>query len=234
VDHNEAFKTFNIPFEVGTPAGGAEPRYIRDARFDHNRSVGSGWAAYLVQRAESVQLDHNIIEEPARSGVEIRGESRYVTVSDNQVSGGPTAFGGVAVVEPFADTPEPSAGVVFVNNTVRGFLVGVWLGFNAKTTGTQVLNNVTENNQVAGILVGGTNTRSLVQGNVANHNQFGIRTGSASATDNRIVGNSMHRNTGIDAFESSFTTTEQGITLNNTWQKNQCDTDSPPGTICGR
>jgi hypothetical protein len=232
VDHNITFRTQYIPFEVGTVAGGSEPRLLRDARFDHNRTVGSGFAAYLVLRAESIQLDHNIIEQPEQGGIDIRGENRDVKVTHNELTGTGTADG-VGIQPPFLEAPGPSAGLVVDNNTIKNFGAGVRLGFNAGTIGTQVLNNTTHDNQAIGILIQGTNTEALVQGNAADHNQYGIRT-TPSATGTRIVKNLMHSNSNVDALEGNVRTGEQGISLGNTWQNNHCDTDSPPGTICGR
>jgi nitrous oxidase accessory protein NosD len=234
VDHNTAFATRVYAFEVGTLAGGSEPRFMRDARFDHNRTVGGDFAAFLVLRAESVQLDHNTIEQPGLSGIEIRGESRDIRVTDNQLTG--TLAGvGIGILEPLLEAPGTSTKLVVANNTVENFGVGVRLGFNARTNGTRVLNNTIENHQGLGIgiLINSTNTKAAVQGNVVNYNAFGIRT-TGTAAGNRILGNSMHANTGVDAMEGNFSTSGQGITLGNIWQNNRCDTDSPPGSICGR
>ena len=236
VDHNEAFRTRYIPFEVGTPAGGSDPRFIRDARFDHNQSVESGFAAYLVQRAQSVRLDHNTVEGATQTGVDIRGENSDITVTDNRLTGTSTTAGaGVGVLAPFENVPQPSLRIVIAKNVIRSFAYGVRLGPNAQNSGTQILDNLTESNRAVGILIGQSNTKALVQGNVANNNLYGIRTGVAPVRDNTFVGNSMHSNSATDAFELNFETQPDGsITLSNTWQNNRCDTDSPSGTICGR
>ena len=240
VDHNEAFRTRVIPFEVGSTLGGiSDPRFIRNARFDHNRSVGSGFAAYLVDRAESVELDHNVVEAPAQggNGIYVRGENKDVAITDNELSGTPTADTGIRLAIPTANAPQASVQLVVARNTVQSFNLGILLGA-ARTTDTQILENLTVANRTSGIQVNPTNTSALVQGNISNNNLYGIRTSTSAVMGNRFVGNSMHSNGvgigGFDAVESSFTTTDGVTTLNNTWQSNLCDTDSPTDTICGR
>lgn len=230
VDHNNAFRTRVIPFEVGTYAGG-----ISDARFDHNRSVGSGFAAYLVEKATRVQLEHNTIEGPGPSGngIFVRGDNRDVAITNNQLSGSALAGTGISLSAPVPQAPAPSAGILIATNTVERFNLGILVANNARTTDTRVLENITLANRVSGIQIGPTNTSALVQANVSDRNRFGIRTASSLVTGNSFVGNSMHENSEFDAVESSFTTTGGVIDTNNVWQANVCDTDSPAGTICG-
>jgi hypothetical protein len=239
VDHNETSMTRYIPFEILGPTGGSSgPQYVRDARYDHNRTVGSGFAAYLVQRAQTVLLDHNTVEGAGESGIDIRGGVTNITVTDNRLSGTPdnTAGVGVGVLAPFTAAPEPSVGVVIAKNVVTSFLHGVRLGLNAQTSGAQILDNVTQRNRAVGILIGRTNTKALVQGNVADNNGvYGIATASPPVRGNVIVRNSMHGNTTSDALEATVETHPDGsVTLGNTWQGNSCTTDSPVNTICGK
>lgn len=229
VDHNSVFRTRVNPFEVGTDAAGA----ISRARFDHNRSVTSGFSAYFVENATSVQLDHNSIEGvlgTGNNGIVLRGDNDDVTITLNQLSGTASAAAGVILMPP-VDQTTPSTEVVVSQNTVEKFNFGIVLAANANTTGAQILENTTLANRTSGIQVGPTNTEAVIEGNVSDGNVFGIRTANAAVRGNSFVGNSMHAN-GTDAVESSFTTTGGVTTLNNTWQGNLCDTDSPTGTIC--
>ena len=225
VDHNDAFRTRVIPFEVGTFAAG-----ISEARFDHNRSVTSGFAAYLVERAASSRVDHNTVEGATSNGLFVRGDNQDVEITDNQLTG-TTVSAGISLQPPVPQAPNPSTGMVIQGNTVEGFANGIQVTANARTTDAQIIENITRTNRLSGILIGPTNTQATVQGNVSDHNVYGIRTVNAQVRDNSFVGNSMHFNSGFDALD--FTTTVGDVTtLNNTWQSNLCDTDSPDGTIC--
>jgi nitrous oxidase accessory protein NosD len=227
VDHNDVYNTRVIPFEVGTYAGG-----ISDARFDHNRSVGSGYAAYLVEKATSVHLDHNTVDGAVMSGVVVRGDNRSVEISDNQLSGTTTALGGISLATPGPQAPTPSTDLLLQRNSVEHFNIGILLGGGSATADTRIIENVTRDNRVSGIQIGATNTSALVQGNVSDHNAYGIRTASPLVMGHSFLGNSMHLNTVTDAVEASFTTVGDVTTLNNIWLDNLCDTDSPNGTIC--
>jgi hypothetical protein len=226
VDHNDVYRTRVIPFEVGTYAAP-----ISDARFDHNRSIGSAFAAYLVEWAEHTRLDHNTVQGATSNGFLLRGANRDVDIAENELSGS-DASAGISLVAPVPQAPTPSRGVVVRGNTAERFTIGILVGINARTSDTRVLANVTRLNRLAGIQIGPTNTEAVVQANISDLNAFGIRTATPEVTGNVFVDNAMHGNTTLDAAESSFTTADDVTILNNTWRKNHCDTYVPADAIC--
>ena len=127
-----------------------------------SRSVGSGFAAYLFDRAESVELNHNIVEAPAQggNGIYVRGENKDVAITDNELSGTPTADTGIRLAIPTANAPQASVQLVVARNTVQSFNLGILLGA-ARTTDTQVLENLTVANRTSGIQINPTNTSAL-------------------------------------------------------------------------
>jgi parallel beta-helix repeat protein len=84
--------------------------------------------------------------------------------------------------------------------------------------------NETVDNSRNGIQISEGNTGNLIAHNDADRNgRDGIH--SSGATGNSFIDNSMFDNVLFDA--------EDEDRPSNIWSGNHCNTDSPPGTICG-
>lgn len=175
---------------------------------------------------------------PTGSGIFEGGGSTALTIYNNTLRDGP--FSGIALSD--GSTSE----VLIEENTLKNFARGISLA--SGNTNKTVQENTVSGSQTDGIRLLSGATANTVSGNTLKKNgQDGIRLNAA--TTNTLEGNTSTGNTRdgirLENASSGNTLTSNVMKKNdehdahddnraaNTWIKNKCKTDFPPGTICG-
>ena len=198
-----------------------------DLTVTHNVSVNDGVSGITVSNVARVEISHNKLTRTG-NGIQVFPPASDAVVLHNQVEESP--FTGIRIDgNPFGCCFFPSGptNVTVAHNHVAA------AGTSAPQDGIAVrrsrsitvVDNLVERNTRDGISVRDS-TDNVVSRNQADDNvRDGIRSrGTTSATT--FEGNHMRRNAEHDAHDENRAA--------NTWVGNHCETDFPPGTICGQ
>ena len=197
--------------------------------------VCSASGSAITISADNVTLDlhgHSLLGSPAGIGVYV-GAQQNVTVENGSITGFylDVWFEGASSsqVTGVSATGAGNAGVVLNhgnNNTVSGcvlsqnFYNGVWCGGTANASNT-IVNNTTNGNGYAGIVLDVTATQNHVLGNTSDLNGYaGILVAVLASTQNTIQGNTALGN-GTDLVDG------RGNCSSNTWLDNTFHTSNP-------
>jgi parallel beta-helix repeat protein len=214
VDHNAS--TLN---GVGIDASGVGSR--QNISFDHNDSVGDG-VGFLISNSTNSSISHNSTTG-AGNGINVGGSNSGLVVDHNDVT---TGAGSGITVSNSNSVPVftgPNIGLDFDHNTVTDHARGIRILADTTFLNSTIEHNDTFANVLFGILLE-TGSGNTIQHNDADDNgQTGIY--NMGGIGNTFLDNSMFGNGVVDARDDN-----RG---SNTWSGNKCDTDSPPGTICG-
>ncbi len=228
VDHNASFKNVLDGFDF---SGAGARRYVTVTR---NSAVQDGFAGVSMDNSTGTEVSHNDTTGvpsafTAGAGVFIGGANNGLNVTYNDLVGG---IGRGIRITQFFFIPifaAPNVGLDVSDNTVTGVPSnGIEVDQFDATTGAANLstfsNNNTSTNGLDGIFIAPNNTNNRFFDNNADKNgRDGIH--SAGATGNTFEDNHMFLNVEFDARDDNRPA--------NVWTANHCDTDSPPGTICG-
>jgi parallel beta-helix repeat protein len=216
VDHN--FATGN---STGIDASGVGARV--NVTFDHNNAIGND-ISYLISNSTNSRIVENRAEADANA-IGIGGDNHDLEIGHNTVLAG--AASGIVVFtgESFPVFPGPNLNLQISHNfvTQRG----------GSRDGIRIidafLNSFVEYNKTVvnsrdGIQMAEGNTGNLIAHNEADQNgRDGIH--SSGSSGNLFIDNSMFDNVLFDAADDARPL--------NVWSGNHCNTDFPPGTICG-
>jgi parallel beta-helix repeat protein len=215
VEHNVS--TLN---NVGVDASGVGSR--QNISFDHNDSVADG-VGFLISNSTNSSITHNSATG-ASNGINVGGSNSGLVVDHNDVT---TGAGSGITVSNSNSVPVftgPNIGLDFDHNTVTDHARGIRILADTTFLNSTIEHNNTFANVLFGILLE-TGSGNTIQHNDADDNgQIGIYNLAASI-GNTFLDNSMFGNGLVDARDDNR--------ASNTWSGNKCDTDSPPGTICG-
>ena len=234
VDHNETFRTRFQAYEVGWPFAST-----RDSVFASNVSR-QDLHGFTVQNSSNVSIVDNDVQ-PRVFGVLLGGNipgpqnlpgNENITVTDNRIVDGAPIEGNSLLGVFFTGSDSPSTGLVVSDNHISDFGpvispqspgTAIGLGNNANLQGVEILDNKLQNNNI-GLSVNPTSSGVVVRDNIVIGNrQQGIFS-RASVVVARYEDNRILRNV-LDARDDNRAA--------NTWIDNVCQTDSPPGSICG-
>jgi parallel beta-helix repeat protein len=215
VDHNAG--TGNGVFVDASGVGARD-----NVTFDHNESINNG-VGFLISNSTNSSIDHNYSEGDA-NGVNVGGSNNGLAISNNTVVNGPASGITASATNSFPPFAGPNTGLEFDHNVVTGHARGIRILADAGLVNSRIDHNDTSANVLYGILLEAGNTDNTIDYNKADDNgQIGIY--SMGATGNTFLFNSMFGNAVFDARDDAR--------ASNTWSGNHCNTDFPPGTICG-
>jgi parallel beta-helix repeat protein len=215
VDHNVGTGS-----DVYIDASGAGAR--DNVTFDHNKSINNG-VGFLISNSTNSAILNNYSEGDG-NGANAGGSNTGLVIGHNTVINGPASGITVSATNSFPSFTGPNTGLELDHNVVTGHLRGIRILDDAGLVNSEIDHNDTSANDLFGILLEPNNTGNTIDHNTADENgDTGIY--SSGATGNSFLFNSMFGNAVFDARDDA-----RG---SNTWSGNHCNTDSPPGTICG-
>ena len=207
---------------IDTSGSGAR----EDVTFDHNRSIDNG-IGFLISNSTNSSIVHNYSQGNG-NGVNAGGSNTGLVISHNTVV---DSLGSGITLSATNSVPSftgPNTGLEFTHNVVTGSARGIRILPDAGLVNSRISHNDTSANVLFGILIEAPETTGNT-GNTIDHNRADDNgdTGiySMGAAGNSFLFNSMFGNEVLDARDDDRPS--------NTWSGNSCDTDSPPGTICG-
>jgi len=215
VDHN----TSTLAPNVGIDASGAGAR--QNISFDHNTSVNDG-ISFLISNSMDSSITHNS-STGAANGVNAGGSNTNLVISHNDVT---TGAGSGITVSNSNSVPVftgPNIGLDIDHNNVTDHARGIRILADSTFLNSAIEHNDTFVNVLFGILLETGNGNTIQHNDADNNGQTGIY--NMGGIGNTFLENSMFGNPVFDARDDN-----RG---SNTWSGNKCDTDSPPGTICG-
>ena len=193
-----------------------------NVQFDHNKSIDNG-VGFLISNSTNSSIDHNYSQGDG-NGVNAGGSNTGLVISHNTVVAGPASGITVSATNSVPPFTGANTGLEIDHNVVTGHLRGIRILDDAALTNSRIDHNDTSANDLFGILIEAGNSGNTIDHNTADDNgDTGIY--SMGATGNSFLLNSMFGNTILDARDDNRPA--------NTWSGNSCNTDSPPGTICG-
>jgi parallel beta-helix repeat protein len=198
-----------------------------DITVAHNEIIDDGDFGVFLNNVSRVEVADNKIIRVGQ-GIDVFPPASRVSVERNQLEDNPIA--GIRVDgTPFGCCSYPSGPtnvIVARNSVLRSGSIGPRDGILLfATSGQTVVDNEIRDSYKDGISIRGGSSGNLIAGNhVEGSGRDGIRNRDTSAgntyRDNHLMHNGEH-----DAHDENRST--------NTWTDNQCETDSPAGTICG-
>ena len=221
IDHNTTFQNLNNGIDL---SGSGQRAYVT---VTNNSSIKDAGSSFTMDNSIGSSIDHNTSQhDPGTTGgpITIGGANNSLNVSYNTVQAG----GNGIVFNPntfFPVFPAPNQGL-----TVNGNTISQTLGSGIVATPNSVTLSLFSGNAVSltgidGIRIQSGNNNNRIENNHSDQNNHdGIRN-EVGATGNTYLSNSMFLNVTFDA--------EDGNRTANTWSGNHCNTDFPPGTICG-
>jgi parallel beta-helix repeat protein len=227
VDHNTTYRnTF-----AGLDFSGAGARaYVT---VTSNSSIEDGAAGVTMDNSIGTSVDHNNAQGTPRlaanyGAISIGGGNNGLAVSSNVINGGVgngINFNQNNFVPVF---PAPSVGTNVIGNQISGTGASGILVIGTATMGSVNLSlfsgNTVSLSGIDGIRIQLSNMNNRIENNETDkNNRNGIY--AEGATNNTFANNRAFLNVGFDARDDNRPA--------NTWTGNHCDTDSPPGTICG-
>jgi hypothetical protein len=218
IDHNVTYQN-----RGGIDISGAGAR--SDVTIDHNTSSGEV-VSFFIDNSTDSELSDNVSVFNQANSIAIGGGNTGLEVSHNTIEPGAPGSGSglfVEVAYGVPSFPAPNVDIEVTHNVVHGRTRGIRV-LNDSAVDSVFAQNSTFDNLAEGMRIQAGNTRNLVAGNNSNRNgTYGIRL--SGATGNLLVRNSMFDNGVVDARDENRPS--------NTWRGNRCNTDDPPGTICG-
>jgi hypothetical protein len=228
VDHNSTYRnTF-----AGLDFTGAGARaYVT---VTSNSSLEDGAAGVTMDNSTGTSVDHNNARGTPRvaanyGAISIGGGNNGLAVSNNVVDGSGVGNGINFNQNNFVPIfPAPSVGTNVIGNTINRSGGSGIVAIGTATMGSVNLSlfsgNTVSLSGIDGIRIQLSNTNNRIENNQTDKNgRDGIH--AEGATNNTFANNSAFLNIEFDARDDNRPA--------NTWTGNHCDTDSPPGTICG-
>jgi hypothetical protein len=228
VDHNTTYRnTF-----AGLDFSGAGARaYVT---VTSNSSVEDGAAGVTMDNSTGTSVDHNNAQGTPRvfaqyGAISIGGNNNGLAISNNVVDGG--VGNGINFNQNnfFPAFPQLNAGLKVVANAISHTGASGIIAIGTATMGSVTLSLFSGNSVslsgIDGIRLQTMNTNNRIENNATDkNNRDGIRA-EVGATGNTFANNSAFLNVEFDARDDNRPA--------NVWTGNHCDTDSPPGSICG-
>jgi hypothetical protein len=229
VDHNATYRNPGGGLDF---TGAGARAYVTVTR---NLGVENGFSSYSLDNSIGSSIIDNVSRGTPTSniqgaGIDLGGANNGLEISHNTVDGG--IGNGIRFdVNIFIPVfPAPSVGLNVSSNTVThsGGSGIIAIGPTAANTGSVTLSLFSGNdsslNGLDGFRIEAFNNNNRFVNNDADKNgRDGIH--NETATGNTFESNHMFLNVEFDARDDNRPA--------NTWTHNSCDTDSPPGTICG-
>jgi parallel beta-helix repeat protein len=215
VDHNISTTNPN----VGIDASGAGAR--QNVSFDHNESVSDG-ISFLISNSMDSSITQNS-STGASNGVNAGGSNTNLVISHNDVT---TGAGSGITVSNSNSSPVftgPNIGLDLDHNSVTDHARGIRILADSTFLNSTIEHNDTFVNVLYGILLEAGNGNTIQHNDADTNGQIGIY--NMGGIGNTFLDNSMFGNGVVDARDD--------LRGSNTWSGNKCDTDLPPGTICG-
>jgi hypothetical protein len=209
---------------VGIDASGVGAR--QNVTFEHNKSIADG-IGFLISNSTNSAIVHNYSQGDI-NGINMGGSNSGLEVSHNTVlAGGPGSGSGITVANNNSSPifTGPNIGLEIADNLVTNRATrGIRILLNSTFLNSFIEHNDTVMNGTEGILLETGSGNTISHNDSDNNGTNGIYNQSPS-TGNFFLDNNMFGNVLIDARDDNRPS--------NTWSGNKCDTDSPPGTICG-
>ncbi len=213
---------------------GASHAPSHGVRFDHNVSSGAGYATYYVTESSDVEVSHNELQVNTY-GVFVAPGSAGVRVADNVITSAGDSSGVNGVVVSFPGEEQPTTGLVVTRNTVSGM-------HSTSIPGRAIL--LAPNSQPTG---------AVVSDNLVTDSYEGIAVGPGNRKV-RVQGNTALRNSsngirvsagatqnvliGNTALDNATDVRDMELAISgptatsNQWIRTTCVTDIPTGAIC--
>jgi parallel beta-helix repeat protein len=229
VEHN-CFRSNNLGVGAEPPvpiAGDAiySDQGLRNAEIEDNTSTGHAVAFLVITGVPStvqanVQIENNDLVDDNSIALFFLSDSEITHNRITRSRGTAILLGGANVNNLVKDNQ------IFDGNS-SGIALADFLGIGS--AGLNTMNTVEENhvdrNRLDGIALRSGAVDNLVVDNLAHDNGRDGIAARAGAVDNRFLDNDMDGNGEHDAHDDNRPL--------NVWEGNSCDTDFPPGTICG-
>jgi parallel beta-helix repeat protein len=215
IDHNVSTNNSSIGFDL---AGISAKTNVR---VEYNKSAHNQ-VGFSIANSTNSSIDHNYSQGDT-NGVLLGGSNNELEVSYNTFVAG---LNGI-VMSDINTTPNffgPNSNLDIGHNVVTQEQTGIWIIADATFVMSEIHHNDTSANAQYGILLE-TGSGNTIDHNTANENGVDGILNYLVSVGNFFVTNTMFGNGTFDAKDDNRPS--------NTWRGNKCNTDSPPGTICG-
>jgi parallel beta-helix repeat protein len=205
--------------DVFIDASGAGMRM--NVAFDHNKSMGNN-IGFLISNSTDSSIDHNSSQGDG-NGVNMGGSNNGLKTTHNSVvssQGSGITLSNSNSVPTFTG---PNTGVEISHNSVTDSARGIRILADSTFVNSEIGHNDTFANALFGILLEAGDSNTIDHNSANDNGDTGIYNQTGSG--NLFLNNSMFGNGVFDARDDNR--------ASNTWSGNHCNTDSPPGTICG-
>jgi len=228
VDHNATYRNGFAGLDF---SGAGARAYVTVTA---NSSVEDGGTGVTMDNSTGTSIDHNNAQGTPRTfanygAISIGGANNGLSINNNVVDGG--VGNGINFNQNnfFPVFAPPSVGVNVIANSIAHTGASGIVAIGTPTMGSVNLSLFSGNSVslsgIDGIRLQASNTNNRVENNATDkNNRDGIRA-EVGATGNTFTNNSAFLNVEFDMRDDNRPA--------NVWSGNHCDTDSPPGTICG-